>query len=65
MKPEILEMVMRGDSADLIKEKARAQGMKTLRESAIAKAMSGETSLEEVFRVTTADVGVKPEGGCR
>ena len=65
MKPAILEMIMRGDSADLIKEKAREQGMNTLRESAIQKALTGETSLEEVFRVTVADAGAKPEGGCR
>jgi len=39
--------------------------MKTLRESAIQKALSGETSLDEVFRVTIADVGAKPEGGCK
>jgi type IV pilus assembly protein PilB len=65
MKPAILEMIMRGDSADLIKGKAREQGMNTLRESAIQKALTGETSLEEVFRVTIADAGAKPEGGCR
>ncbi len=65
MKPDILEMIMRGDSADLIKERAREHGMKTLRESAIQKALSGETSLDEVFRVTIADVGAKPEGGCK
>ena len=65
MRPAILEMIMRGDSADLIKDKARELGMNTLRESAIQKALTGETSLEEVFRVTVADAGAKPEGGCR
>ncbi len=63
MKPDILEMIMQGASADLIKEKAREHGMNTLRESAIQKALSGETSLDEVFRVTIADVVSKPGGG--
>ena len=64
MKPDILEMIMQGASADAIKEKARKNGMNTLRESAIQKALAGETSLDEVFRVTVADVGAKPgEGG--
>ena len=65
MKPDILEMIMQGVSADLIKEKARENGMNTLRESAIQKALSGETSIEEVFRVTIADAGAKAEGGCK
>ncbi|HOW87742.1 MAG TPA: ATPase, T2SS/T4P/T4SS family [Candidatus Omnitrophota bacterium] len=59
MKPDILDMIMQGASADLIKQKARENGMHTLRESAIQKALSGETSLEEVFRVTTVDAGSK------
>jgi len=63
MKPDILEMIMQGVSADLIKEKARKNGMNTLRESAIQKALAGETSLEEVFRVTVADVEPKSKRG--
>ncbi|MDD5226425.1 MAG: ATPase, T2SS/T4P/T4SS family [Candidatus Omnitrophica bacterium] len=63
MKPDILEMIMQGASADLIKERARKHGMNTLRESAIQKALTGETSLDEVFRVTIADAGSKPGGG--
>ncbi len=55
MTPDILEMIMQGASADLIKEKARQNGMHTLRESAIQKALAGETSVEEIFRVTTSD----------
>jgi type IV pilus assembly protein PilB len=63
MKPDILEMIMQGASADLIKAKGREHGMNTLRESAIRKALTGETSLDEVFRVTIADARAKPEGG--
>jgi type IV pilus assembly protein PilB len=62
MKPNILEMVMQGASADAIKEKAREHGMKTLRESAIQKALAGETSLDEVFRVTTVDTRPNSKG---
>ncbi|MFH1208764.1 MAG: ATPase, T2SS/T4P/T4SS family [Candidatus Omnitrophota bacterium] len=62
MKPDILEMIMQGTSADLIKERARKHGMNTLREAAIQKALAGETSLDEVFRVTIADVGPKSLG---
>ena len=62
MKPDILEMIMQGVSADLIKQKAREHGMNTLRESAVQKALTGETSLEEVFRVTTVDTGSKSGG---
>jgi type IV pilus assembly protein PilB len=63
MKPDILEMIMQGASADLIKGRAREHGMNTLRESAIQKALSGETSIDEVFRVTIADGGSRPAGG--
>ncbi|MBI3306211.1 MAG: Flp pilus assembly complex ATPase component TadA [Candidatus Omnitrophica bacterium] len=55
MKPEISAPIMRGASADEIKTIARKFGMTTLRESAIQKALSGETSLQEVFRVTSED----------
>jgi type IV pilus assembly protein PilB len=62
MKPDILDMIMQGASADLIKERARKHGMNTLREAAVQKALAGETSLDEVFRVTIADVGPKSPG---
>jgi len=62
MKPNILELIMQGASADVIKEKAREHGMNTLRESAVQKALVGETSLDEVFRVTIADIASKHMG---
>ena len=52
---------MRGASADEIKMFAHQNGMSTLRESALAKALEGETSLEEVFRVTSEDQDSKKE----
>ena len=63
MTPQILEMVMQGASVDELSHKAREHGMNTLRESAIQKAMTGETSLEEVFRVTTEDQSLKKSSG--
>ncbi len=59
MRPEILHLIMQGASVDQIKHKAHEHGMKTLRESALQKALAGETSLEEVFRVTTEDQATK------
>ena len=40
---------------DVIKKSARAQGMHTLRESAVIKALKGLTTVEEVFKNTMAD----------
>jgi type IV pilus assembly protein PilB len=55
LTPEVRQTIMQGATADLIKSVAQKQGMSTLRESALAKAIAGETSLEEVFRVTTEE----------
>ncbi|MDP1560605.1 MAG: ATPase, T2SS/T4P/T4SS family [Pirellulaceae bacterium] len=41
-----------------IKKAALAEGMKTLRDDAWKKAMRGETSVEEVTRVTKSDKGI-------
>jgi type IV pilus assembly protein PilB len=49
------ELVFERASAAAIKKEACALGMKTLRESGIAKVRSGITTLEEVFRVTERD----------
>jgi type IV pilus assembly protein PilB len=49
------ELVFERASAAEIKKKARSLGMKTLRESGIAKVGSGHTTLEEVIRVTERD----------
>jgi type II secretory ATPase GspE/PulE/Tfp pilus assembly ATPase PilB-like protein len=62
MTPDILEMIMQGVSADQLTRKARSNGMNTLRESAIKKALAGDTSVEEVFRVTTEDAISKTKG---
>lgn len=56
--PGVRELIMKGESAESIKAYAHSQGMTTMRECALRKAMNGETTLDEVFRVTTADQGL-------
>lgn len=55
LTPEIKAMIMNRASGDEIKQQARRQGMVTLRESGVQKALAGVTSLDEVFRVTAGD----------
>ncbi len=52
MTPAVLKLIMAGASAQELKTLAKQEGMNSLRESAMAKALAGDTSLEEVFRVT-------------
>lgn len=59
MTPAMLDMIMHGAPVDEVSRTAREKGMNTLRESALQKALSGETSIEEVFRVTTEDPSAK------
>jgi len=47
-------MMMRAPAAD-VKRKSIELGMKTLRQNALAKAVAGHTTIEEVLRVTAAD----------
>ncbi|OIO38902.1 MAG: hypothetical protein AUJ75_02080 [Candidatus Omnitrophica bacterium CG1_02_49_10] len=49
---EVRRMVTSGSSSDDIKDYASAHGMKSLRENALKKFIKGDTSLEEVLRVT-------------
>ncbi len=50
----IRDMIIKRSSTDEIREYARANlGMKTLREDAMDKALRGETTFDEVVRVTT------------
>ncbi|MCQ9208013.1 MAG: Flp pilus assembly complex ATPase component TadA [Omnitrophica bacterium] len=49
---KIREMIIQGTSSDQIKEYARSKGMKTLRENGLEKFIRGETSLEEILRMT-------------
>lgn len=51
----IRELVIRGASTDDVLDAARREGMKTLQESAWERAVAGETSLDEIVRMTRAD----------
>lgn len=53
--PAIRQAIMSGKNAEAIKSLAQSEGMTTLRQCAVRKALAGETTLDEVFRVTTVD----------
>ncbi|MDP6943749.1 MAG: type II secretion system protein GspE, partial [Myxococcota bacterium] len=52
---EIRSLVMQNTASSLIKKKAMALGMKTLREDGAAKVLGGHTTIDEVMRVTAED----------
>jgi type IV pilus assembly protein PilB len=51
--PSLRELILKGASSDEIREKAREEGMHTLREDGIIKIKKGITTVEEVLRITT------------
>ena len=56
---EIKGLILNQASQDEINLKARQSGMKTLRENALERAVSGLTSIEEVLRITAKEAGGK------
>jgi general secretion pathway protein E len=58
VSPDIHDAILQRASAQEMREMARRQGMRTLREDGLAKAWRAETSLDEVFRVTGGTVGL-------
>jgi len=50
--PEITRLVMRRANTQELLDTARSEGMTTMREDAVGKALSGATTLEEAVRVT-------------
>lgn len=52
---KIRELILNGSQEQFIKQQARLEGMKTLREDGIASALKGQTTIEEVLRVTVPD----------
>lgn len=52
MTDEIRELIMAGADASRVRKAAMASGMLSLRQDGLVKAETGETSLEEVLRVT-------------
>lgn len=55
LTPTIRQMFIEQRSLSEIKEVAMKNGLETLRQSAVAKAVSGETTLKEINRVTFVD----------
>ena len=53
--PEIRELVLQKKSSDVIHQVAVKKGMETLFENAFALFKKGQTSLEEVLRVTSQE----------
>jgi type II secretory ATPase GspE/PulE/Tfp pilus assembly ATPase PilB-like protein len=56
MTSTIREMVFEGAETRQIREQARLSGMVTLKEDAVRKVFGGQTTLDEVVRVTAGDV---------
>jgi type IV pilus assembly protein PilB len=56
MTNTIREMTFKGESTQSIRKIARKQGMRTLFEDGMIKAMKGVTTLEEVLRITQHDM---------
>ena len=52
LNDEIREMIMRGDPVRLLREAAARNGTRTLREAALESVRIGETTLQEINRVT-------------
>ncbi len=61
MNDALREMIIKRANTMELKRVCMEQGMKTLRQSGIIKALGGVTTIEEVLRVTTIDEGVQPE----
>jgi type IV pilus assembly protein PilB len=55
LSSHIRELILGHAQEYVIKEEARKEGMKTLRENGIEEASEGATSIEEVLRVTVPD----------
>lgn len=55
MSPVIRDMTLKKARESEIKQAARKEGMRTLREDGVAKVLQGITSLEEILRLTVSD----------
>lgn len=55
LSPKIRELILKGSQEQFIKQQARLEGMKTLREDGFAAVLKGQTTIEEVLRVTAPD----------
>jgi type IV pilus assembly protein PilB len=56
MTPQVREMTFKGEPTQNIRRLARKQGMRTLFEDGMIKAIRGMTTIEEVLRITQKDM---------
>jgi general secretion pathway protein E len=56
MDDEIRSLVMQNADAATLRRKCTAQGMTLLRQDGAARVLRGETSIEELLRVTQEDI---------
>jgi type IV pilus assembly protein PilB len=57
MSSQIREMTFKGEPTQVIRKLARKQGMRTLFEDGMIKALKGVTTIDEVLRITHHDAG--------
>ncbi len=55
ISPAIRELVIKGETSDAIETQARSEGMLTMIEDGVFKAVQGLTSLEEILRVVSVE----------
>jgi len=55
LSQKVREFILNREQEHVIKQQARLEGMKTLREDGVEAALKGLTSLEEILRVTAPD----------
>ncbi len=55
LSPKIRELILARESELKLKETARLEGMRTMREDGLEKVVEGLTTLEEVLRITAPD----------
>jgi len=55
MSKELSEIILSGFSREKVEQEAKRQGMITMRQDGVLKLLKGETSIEEVERVTSGD----------
>jgi type IV pilus assembly protein PilB len=56
LTPQVREMTFKGEPTQNVRKLARKQGMRTLFEDGIVKVLRGQTTLDEVLRITQRDM---------
>ncbi len=60
MTSQVREMTFKGESTLNVRKMARKQGMHTLFEDGMIKALKGLTTLDEVLRITQKEMASEP-----